>query len=145
MAGQYHKNSDAFWSIRTMQKTVTPPSTLATVNDVQLRPFDLLRAALVSLVLLLYLLPISETPVLMLGLVAGWLLVAGLSARAVARLPLTFPLLAMLAATTISTLFSVDRRSSFAGLTAAIILVGLFFIASDLLTTGWSPSIFIGY
>ncbi|MDP9311248.1 MAG: O-antigen ligase family protein [Chloroflexota bacterium] len=127
-----------------MQKVLTPPSTLAPPEDVQPRVLNLLRATLVSLVLALFVLPIDVTPIIMLSLVAGWLSVAVLSGRAVARSPLTFPLLGVLAATALATLFSVDQRSSFPGLVSAIILVGLFFVASNMLAAGWSPLVFVG-
>lgn len=59
------------------------------------------------------------------------------------RSPLTWPLLVLLASTTISTFFSIDRRRSFDGLLITLALVLFFFVVSDLLLAGYNPHTFV--
>jgi len=55
------------------------------------------------------------------------------------RSPLALPLLVLLGATTLSTLFSIDPRRSFDGLLITLAMVLFFFLFCDMLLAGWSP------
>jgi O-antigen ligase len=55
------------------------------------------------------------------------------------RSPLAFPLVVLLGATTLSTLFSIDPRHSFNGLLITLAMVLFFFLFCDMLLAGWSP------
>jgi O-antigen ligase len=55
------------------------------------------------------------------------------------RSPLTLPLVGLLGATTLSTLFSIDPRHSFDGLLITLVMVLFFFLFCDMLLAGWSP------
>lgn len=58
--------------------------------------------------------------------------------------PLALPMVAFLAATTVSTFFSIDVRRSFDGLLTTLTLVLAFFLVCDLLVSGWKPQTFVG-
>ncbi len=59
------------------------------------------------------------------------------------RSPLTWPLLVLLASTTIATFFSIDPRRSFDGLLITLALVLLFFVVGDMLLAGYNPQTFV--
>ncbi len=57
--------------------------------------------------------------------------------------PLAWPLVAFLAATTLSTIFSVDMRRSYDGLLVTLVLVLSFFVLCDLVRAGWRLSVLV--
>lgn len=59
------------------------------------------------------------------------------------RSPLTWPLLALLGSTSLSTCFSVDPRRSFDGLLTTLVLVLGFFLVCDMLLAGWKAQTFV--
>ncbi len=87
-----------------------------------------------------FVLTIQLVVVLVLCLWAGWKVV---KRQRLSRSPLTWPLLALLASTTLSTFFSIDFRRSFDGLLATLVLVLFFFLFCDMLLAGWNPRMFV--
>jgi O-antigen ligase/tetratricopeptide (TPR) repeat protein len=57
--------------------------------------------------------------------------------------PVALPLLALVGAAALSTLFSVDPRLSLTGMLGTLTLVLLFFVLCDLLLAGWAPGTLI--
>jgi hypothetical protein len=76
-------------------------------------------------------------------LLSGWWAWKAARRQRLAHSPLALPLVAMLAAATLSTLLSLDQRLSFEGLLATTALVLFFFLLCDLLLLGWSPETFV--
>lgn len=75
---------------------------------------------------------------------SGWAIwKIGKDRRGLPRSPLTWPMIAFLGATTLSTWFSIDMRRSFDGLLTTLVLVLVFFIVCDMLVAGVRPQVFI--
>lgn len=75
---------------------------------------------------------------------SGWAIwKIGKDKRGLPRSPLTWPMIAFLGATTLSTWFSIDTRRSFDGLLATLVLVLVFFVVCDMLVAGVRPHVFI--
>ncbi|NJN66968.1 MAG: hypothetical protein HC884_09795 [Chloroflexaceae bacterium] len=87
-----------------------------------------------------YVFPIQATAFVVLCSWAVWKLARR---EGLPRSPLTWPLLALLASTTLSTYFSVDPRRSFDGLLTTLVMVLGFFLVCDLLLAGWKAQTFV--
>jgi tetratricopeptide (TPR) repeat protein len=87
-----------------------------------------------------FVLTIQLVVVLVLCLWVGWKVV---KRQRLSRSPLNWPLLALLASSTLSTFFSIDFRRSFDGLLATLALVLFFFLFCDMLLAGWNPRLFL--
>lgn len=82
---------------------------------------------------------VSVVHVTIFCLLCGWGIWKIVRRERLARSPLTWPLLALLGSTTLSTIFSVSMRSSFDGLVMILTLVLVCFLITDLLANGWQP------
>jgi O-antigen ligase len=122
--------------------TVSPP-TQARATLRQSRLLAPLQTALITLMLFICTVPGMRLQLLALSMLVVWLGWKALRRQPLMRSPLTWPLLAVLATTGLSTVGSIDPRTSFDGLVWTLTVVSVGLLTGDALGHGWQPERFI--